>query len=115
MVSINLKAGEALVYDHRLLHASKENNSSADRLVIVLGIIPQKAEMRYYYQVDNKIMEYACSPSFFMNENPGLGPTGLKAIRTIDYEFPLVSFPPRNANVIVEKKTAWQKFIQVFQ
>ena len=83
MTSIKMKAGEALVYDHRLLHASKENLSEDLRLVVVYGIIPEGAEMRYYYQEGNTIGEYSCSPEFFMNGNPAAGPQGLIKIKDI--------------------------------
>ena len=41
MEPINLKAGQALVYDHRMLHASGLNQTDTPRLVIVYGIIPE--------------------------------------------------------------------------
>lgn len=78
-----MKAGDALIYDHRLWHASKENLSSNNRLVVVYGIIPQQAEMRYYFQENNKIIEYACTPDFFLNGNPAEGPKNLSKIREI--------------------------------
>lgn len=87
MKTLKMKAGEALVYDHRLLHASKENNSDKNRLVVVYGIIPEGAEMRYYYQNNNLIEEFACYPDFFLKGNPAAGPNGLEKISDINYNF----------------------------
>lgn len=84
--TLNLKAGEALVYDHRLIHASKENRTNEDRLVVVYGIIPKEAEMRYYYFNNNNIDEYACTPDFFLKGNPAGGPNGLSKVREIPYK-----------------------------
>ncbi len=101
MLSIEMKAGQALVYDHRLLHASKENFTNENRLVVVYGIIPKDAEMRYYYKENNKIAEYKCSPDFFMNGNPAGGPNGLEKIKDIDF----IENPWKNINSMFETIT----------
>lgn len=80
LVPINMKAGEALIYDHRLLHASGTNKTETPRLVIVYGIIPQQASMRYFLGNRNQIEEYACNPEFYFNENILQGPSGLKQL-----------------------------------
>lgn len=113
---LNLKAGEALIYDHRLMHASKENFTENNRLVVVFGIIPQTAEMRYYYQENNAIGEYKCDADFFMNGNPAAGPKGLIKIQTIDY--PILEIKKVLQKLFKEKETVtltfWQKFKQQF-
>ncbi len=88
MKTLAIPAGHALIYDHRLLHASKENFSDSDRLVVVFGIIPDNADMRYYYKNENSVEEYACTPEFYLFGNPDAGPGNLKKLRTIAYDFP---------------------------
>lgn len=83
MVPINLKAGEALVYDHRMMHASGLNNTETPRLVIVYGLIPEKAEMRYFYGRNGNIEEYECSPEYYFNENILAEPQSLKQISSV--------------------------------
>lgn len=80
LVPIDMKVGEALVYDHRLLHASSENKKDTPRLVIVSGLVPATAEMRYYYGCDGKIETYACTPEFYFNQDINSGPKGLKLL-----------------------------------
>ena len=77
LVPINMKAGEALVYDHRLLHASGINKTDTPRLVIVYGVIPTAATMRYYYGRDGMIEEYDCTADFYFDENITNGPGSL--------------------------------------
>ncbi|MGE0636368.1 MAG: phytanoyl-CoA dioxygenase family protein [Bacteroidia bacterium] len=91
MKTLKIPAGHALIYDHRLLHASRENNSDSDRLVVVFGIIPQKAEMRYYYKCENGVEEYACTPEFYLSGNPAEGPGNLIKLRDIKYPFPKIN------------------------
>lgn len=77
LIPINMKAGEALVYDHRLLHASGVNKTETPRLVIVYGLIPQHATMRYYYGRDSMIEEYDCTADFYFKEPITNGPGNL--------------------------------------
>mgnify|MGYP006089270081 CR=1 FL=1 len=85
MNTLDMKAGEVLVYDHRLVHSSTENNTDQNRLVVVFGIIPESAEMRIYYLEKNKEVAYHCSLDFFMKNNPHEGPIGLKPIKKASF------------------------------
>jgi ectoine hydroxylase-related dioxygenase (phytanoyl-CoA dioxygenase family) len=78
LVPVIMKAGEALVYDHRLVHASGINQTNTPRLVVVYGVIPANACMRYYYGREDKIEEYECTPEFYFNETITNGPGSLK-------------------------------------
>lgn len=87
MKPLYLKAGEALIYDHALLHASLPNNSQNDRIACACGIIPKGAEMKFYWNNEGFIEEYESSKAFFLKENVFTGPHGLKKIRTIENGF----------------------------
>ncbi len=89
---LNMKAGGALVYDHRLLHASSVNKTDTPRLVIVYGLIPQAATMRYYFGRENEIEEYECTPDFYFNEKITEGPAGLQMIKKFKNENPVMEF-----------------------
>jgi hypothetical protein len=69
MIPLHMKAGEALIYDHRLFHASDPNQTNELRIAAVFGIIPQNAEMLYYFGKVDKIEVYESSVDFFMNGN----------------------------------------------
>lgn len=47
---IYLKAGEAIVFDPRIVHHSMKNSSGSDRLVALCGIFPEQAEFITCYQ-----------------------------------------------------------------
>ncbi|MBP6516223.1 MAG: phytanoyl-CoA dioxygenase family protein [Chitinophagales bacterium] len=83
--TLNMKAGEALLYDHRLLHASGINQTEQPRLAVVFGIIPEKAEMRYHFIENGVISEYESNLDFFFNFDILKGPQGLKKLRDLEY------------------------------
>lgn len=87
MQPLFLKAGEALIYDHALLHASKPNISQSDRIACACGIIPINAEMKFYWNNDGIIEEYESFKEFFLKENVFTGPHGLSKTRTIENGF----------------------------
>lgn len=91
LIPINMKAGEALVYDHRLLHASAINQTNSPRIAIVGGLIPEAAEMRYYFGRENYIEAYACGPEFYFSQDIGKGPAGLEMISSQTNNNPVIS------------------------
>jgi ectoine hydroxylase-related dioxygenase (phytanoyl-CoA dioxygenase family) len=80
METLLMKAGEALIYDHRLYHASFPNKTDELRLATVFGIKPTEAEMNYYYGESEKIGVYKSSVDFFMEGNIQQGPVVLERV-----------------------------------
>ncbi|PBQ30961.1 hypothetical protein CNR22_03980 [Sphingobacteriaceae bacterium] len=78
-----MKAGEALFYDHALLHGSPANQTNAARLGIVCGVITATAEMQLCFQKDQHIDLYKADEHFFMEKDPNGGPDGLQFIRSV--------------------------------
>jgi hypothetical protein len=114
LVPINMKAGEALVYDHRLLHASSINKTTTPRLVIVYGLIPSAATMRYYFGRENQIEEYECTPDFYFNETITQGPVGLKILQSIPNNNPVVT-PEFLEQQYAAPKSFFQKLLAAFK
>ncbi|MBX7181345.1 MAG: phytanoyl-CoA dioxygenase family protein [Bacteroidia bacterium] len=88
MLTLNMKAGQALIYDHRLFHASHANTSDFLRMACVFGIIPENAEMLYYYGNGNQVEVYKSSVDFFMNGNIQEGNKQLEMVKTIPRPIP---------------------------
>jgi hypothetical protein len=86
MISLNMKAGEALLYDHALWHSSPMNQTEVLRLAIVFGTIPQGAQMKFYYQKGSVIEEYNSKPNFFFDYDPEDGPKVLEKNKEFDFE-----------------------------
>ena len=92
MARLYMKAGEALVYDHRLIHASGENKTDEIRLAAVFGVIPDDASMFYYHKKDDSTVEvYESNKEFFLYENIFEGPKKLKKVEEMPYDFPEIT------------------------
>lgn len=70
LVPLPMKTGQVVVYNYRLLHASKINQGDRSRVAIVLGLKVPEADMLLYRNEGNKgIHAYKINPDFFLNEN----------------------------------------------
>ncbi|MFN8295429.1 MAG: phytanoyl-CoA dioxygenase family protein [Chitinophagales bacterium] len=64
---ITLEAGEALLFNSRIIHASRPNKSNSPRITIATEITSKEAELKHYYlsPTNQKIEQYAIDADFF--------------------------------------------------
>ncbi|MBX2947965.1 MAG: phytanoyl-CoA dioxygenase family protein [Crocinitomicaceae bacterium] len=62
-----MKAGQALVYDHRCIHASPVNKSKSVRPAIVISVVPKQAEVfhLFYEKDENRLLKYTANKDFY--------------------------------------------------
>ena len=90
MKPLYMKAGEALIYDHSLLHASKSNKTDEKRIACASGMMPREAQMYFYWNNNGTIEQYKSNVEFFMTQNIFEGPNGLEKVASLEYDFPTV-------------------------
>lgn len=88
---VEVKAGEGLLFDHRLFHYSTPNQTDNIRVAVQMVVIPKEATpIMYYYQPqkDKHHLEiYEITEDFLLTENLWSDPTQkLKMIDKIPYE-----------------------------
>jgi hypothetical protein len=73
---VELKAGEALVFDNRTFHGSPPNNSNSPRIAFGIGFTQQEAKLCHYYLKPdggkNTVYKYNIDPGFFEKYNNSL-------------------------------------------
>jgi len=84
LTPLPMRSGEALLYDHALLHASPVNQTETIRLGIVCGIIPADKQMQLHFKTGEGISTYQVTEDFFLQHDPMKGPVGLQLISSID-------------------------------
>ncbi|HHG85354.1 MAG TPA: hypothetical protein ENJ82_11465 [Bacteroidetes bacterium] len=123
MQPLKMKAGEALLYDHRLIHASAVNETAEQRLACVFGLVPKGAEMRHYCLEGGKVAAYRSHVAFHLNHAPDEAATVLDFLGIEDTDFPEIStdkledficvhFPELlkevDLSTVEEKRNFWQ-------
>lgn len=52
MVPMKMKAGQALIFYHRVLHGSPPNQSEEPRAVVAMSVLPQEVPLHIFFQED---------------------------------------------------------------
>ncbi len=84
MIPVEVKAGEALLFNQRLVHYSPKNNSGNARISVISSFVPKNAKVIQYYLNENKELEtYEMKKDFFFQydnflEEKNLRPKGIK-------------------------------------
>lgn len=93
--NVYLKAGEAILWDHRVLHCSPANLSSKRRISVTAILIPEGEEVHHYYQAPEhdhrQIEKFKVDNAFFMQYEIGERPRNAESLGFIAYEFPPLS------------------------
>ena len=50
MVTVPMKAGQAFVLNHAVIHASSPNRTDRERLAVAYGLVPKDAPLMYYHK-----------------------------------------------------------------
>ena len=70
---IEMKAGEALIFSNKLIHASPPNITNQARVAVGFGVTHQEAELIHYYEVPGKepkqVEKYVVTKDFFLQYN----------------------------------------------
>jgi len=86
MEPVHLKAGEAIVFDHALGHASKPNTSEKIRIAATYSLISNKPEMRFYWNNNGVVEEYVGESDFYNTPEAKTGPICLRKVRHLDFK-----------------------------
>jgi hypothetical protein len=89
-VKVPLKAGEAILWDHRVVHWSPPNLSEKPRIAATAILIPKGAQVIHYYRGDDyprgEVEKFAVGRAFFMNYRIGIRPEGVPVLERTTYD-----------------------------
>ena len=104
MIPVHLKAGEAIVFDHALGHASKPNAANTVRIAATHSLISRNPEMRFYWNNNGVVEEFVGENGFYNTEEAKTGAGDLMKIRDVDFEMKQFNQEEFNTLVGVEKE-----------
>lgn len=65
LVGVPMKAGEALIINSRLIHASPPNQGDKVRIAVSLVVAPQQASLKHWLLQESSVKEFTVDQSFF--------------------------------------------------
>ena len=87
---LEMKAGEAVFFNNKTIHASPPNTTDEVRLGVGLGLTQKEAEVRHYYLkpgTKNRVLKYKADADFYKKyDNPSLAALYEKGEKIEDYE-----------------------------
>lgn len=95
LTALPLRAGEALVYDHALVHASPPNRSASPRIAVNMALVPAEAPLFHAHldRADPGALPeiFAVNERFFLRNVPGERPTGVPSLGFFDVPVPVIT------------------------
>lgn len=107
MITVPMKAGQAFLLNHAVIHASSPNLTKTERLSIAYGLIPESAELLFYHATgDGKVEKYNVPDNFFQRYyNVGQRPLVGELAEVIDYQVRIESRIAIEARINNEEQT----------
>lgn len=106
MITVPMKAGQAFVLNHAVIHASDSNITDKERLVIAYGLVPKDADLMFYYRDrddDAQVEKYAMPDDFFQRYyNVGHRPKFGEVESVFDY--PVPSIPTKDLKKMIDEQ-----------
>ncbi len=92
-IPIPLRKGQAIIFNHALIHASSPNTGKSNRIVASYGFVPVDSELKFYHQpIEGYIEELSVEDDFFISYN-NIGQMPEKSIpkKSFNYTVPEVN------------------------
>jgi ectoine hydroxylase-related dioxygenase (phytanoyl-CoA dioxygenase family) len=104
--TIPLKAGEGIIFNHALIHASHSNHSNKERVAVTYGLTNKEAQLLMYYSNNDRVEEWEMPDTMFLEYpkvrfEPKLG--NLK--RAFEYKTPKLELQDVKQKRIEQRKT----------
>lgn len=93
LTELPLRAGEAAIYSHSLVHASPPNRSGTTRVAANLTLVPREAELLHCW-LDGGVQEpelFRVEDEFFLRNIIGERPTGVPSLGRIGAPIPILT------------------------
>lgn len=114
---VKVKAGEAVIFNQALLHASPANLGPVIRPIATFGLVPKEAEMLFYHRLENgKVEKYGVDDDFFLTYNQiGQAPENGRKLNEFDYTWENWNLDKLEAAIADYKKQNPKKMKPLFK
>lgn len=111
-----LEPGDALLYDHKAIHGSKDNFSSQPRIAVSCAMTNLDAEMMMYFQNEEqkKVRAYKVDTEYLLNTKHNNIPTNFPVYKEWDYHHWQLSPEDFGSLPEVQKKSLIERVKELF-
>lgn len=114
MQTVSLKAGEALIFNHALLHASFDNLSEKPRLAFTYGLIPKEASLFLYHKNEKGLLEKYAMPDDMFTTYTHIGQRPEMGQKNEEVAYSVTSIDSQRLNYYLSKKN-WSTMKPIFK
>lgn len=114
MQTLEMKAGQAFIFTHALLHASHPNLSGKERIAVAYGVVHESTDLIYYHKPDNtsRVQKLSIPEDFFISyPEPGQQPVNSIFIEEFDYKERKISAEEFKRFYGIKKISFWRKLL----
>ena len=104
MITVPVKAGQAFVLNHAVIHGSSPNRAKRERLVVAFGIIPKAANLMYYHKEQNDDVEKYSMPDDFFQRYYNIGKRPLFGQLVEKFNYPVPIADEKKIKQLIENK-----------
>lgn len=99
LTPLDVPAGHAVVFDHRVLHGSFANRTDRPRVAVVVGFAPVDAEIVHIWrEPGGPTLRMVVDPAFLLVQDPQQRPEGPLVLACEEIDAPEVRFGPEDVD-----------------
>jgi hypothetical protein len=108
MITVPMKAGQAFLLNHAVLHASSANMTSKERLILVCGIIPAEAKLSYYHGTERGTVEKFDMPDDMFMRHAEIGNRPLIGTKVSEFDYVVKAVSREQMEQLINQSKSYQ-------
>jgi ectoine hydroxylase-related dioxygenase (phytanoyl-CoA dioxygenase family) len=115
MITVPMKAGQAFLINHAVIHASAPNKTDKERLVIAYGLIPEDAKLLYYHKNEKGKVEKFDMPDDFFQRYYNVGQRPLFGTVVEEFDYIVKEESPLRVSYLINKEQQSRNKMPIFK
>ena len=115
MEPLPMKAGEAFIFNHALLHASSPNTTNKERLAITYGIVSSEAQLMLYHLNEKKSLEKYLMPDDMFQRYYNIGERPMFGEKVDEFSYTVKPISSLKLHFLITKAKRGRKMKTLFK
>jgi ectoine hydroxylase-related dioxygenase (phytanoyl-CoA dioxygenase family) len=115
MEALPMKAGEAFIFNHAVLHASSPNTSNKERLAITYGVVSADAQLMLYHLNEKKNLEKYLMPDDMFQRYYNIGERPLFGEKVEEFSYTVKPMSSLKLHFLINRAKRGRKMRTLFK